>query len=151
MQLLQQEVDLLADMIHSLDSFTNSQTRLVVIIDGLDNCEQDKMVQTLDALELLFCSRQSRPFIVTIAVDPQIIISAINHNMHSALTGTELTGHDYLKVYDMVLFYEINIFRILSICHSICTIQHCVNCKQVCVRNVKVLLNGKNALVYVYL
>lgn len=114
MQLLQQEVDLLADMIHSLDSFTNSQTRLVVIVDGLDNCEQDKMVQTLDALELLFCSRQTRPFIVTIAVDPQIIISAINHNMHSALTGTELTGHDYLKVSYLVV--DMMIFCFLEYC-----------------------------------
>lgn len=56
------------------------------------------MVQTLDALELLFANRPNRPFIVTIAVDPHIIISAVNHSMHSALTGTELTGYDYLKV-----------------------------------------------------
>lgn len=27
-------------MIRSLDYFTNSQTRLVVVVDGLDNCEQ---------------------------------------------------------------------------------------------------------------
>lgn len=56
------------------------------------------MVQTLDALELLFSARANRPFIVIIAVDPHIIVSAVNHSMHSALTGTELTGHDYLKV-----------------------------------------------------
>lgn len=58
------------------------------------------MVQTLDALELLFCTHADRPFVVTIAVDPHIIVSAVNHSMHSALTGTELTGHDYLKVID---------------------------------------------------
>ncbi|KAJ1349873.1 hypothetical protein KIN20_005534 [Parelaphostrongylus tenuis] len=81
MQKLQTEVDILADMIRSLDAFTRSQTRLVVVVDGLDNCEQERMVQTLDALELLFSARQH----------------PINHNMHSALTGTELTGHDYLK------------------------------------------------------
>lgn len=56
------------------------------------------MVQTLDAMELLFSTRADRPFVVTIAVDPHIIISAVNHSMHSALAGTELTGHDYLKV-----------------------------------------------------
>lgn len=98
MQRIQQEVDLLADLVHCLDSFTQSQTRLVVVVDGLDNCERDKMVQTLDALELLFCSRQNRPFVVTIAVDPHIIISAVTNNMHTAITGTELTGYDYLKV-----------------------------------------------------
>lgn len=60
---------------------------------------QERMVQTLDALELLFCTHADRPFVVTIAVDPHIIISAVNHSMHSALTGTGLTGHDYLKVF----------------------------------------------------
>ncbi|GMR48433.1 hypothetical protein PMAYCL1PPCAC_18628 [Pristionchus mayeri] len=105
MQKLQSEVDLLADLIHSLDGFTSSQTRLVVVVDGLDNCEQDKMVSTLDALELLFSARKNRPFIVIIAVDPHIIISALNHNMHSALSGTELTGHDYLKNIVNMPFY----------------------------------------------
>ncbi|VDM72832.1 unnamed protein product, partial [Strongylus vulgaris] len=38
MQKLQSEVDILADMIRSLDAFTRSQTRLVVVVDGLDNC-----------------------------------------------------------------------------------------------------------------
>ncbi|GMT24872.1 hypothetical protein PFISCL1PPCAC_16169, partial [Pristionchus fissidentatus] len=105
MQKLQSEVDLLADLVHSLDGFTSSQTRLVVVVDGLDNCEQDKMVSTLDALELLFSARKNRPFIVIIAVDPHIIISALNHNMHSALSGTELTGHDYLKNIVNMPFY----------------------------------------------
>ncbi|VDN25691.1 unnamed protein product, partial [Gongylonema pulchrum] len=107
------KVDLLADMVRSLDIFTKSQTRLVVVVDGLDNCEQvlliadvdERMVQTLDAIELLFTTRADRPFVVTIAVDPHIIISAVNHSMHSALTGTELTGHDYLKNIVNMPFY----------------------------------------------
>uniref|UniRef100_A0A158Q798 ANK_REP_REGION domain-containing protein n=1 Tax=Elaeophora elaphi TaxID=1147741 RepID=A0A158Q798_9BILA len=105
MQKLQHEVNLLANMIRSLDFFTNSQTRLIVVVDGLDNCEQERMVQTLDALELLFCTHADRPFVVTIAVDPHIIISAVNHSMHSALAGTELTGHDYLKNIINMPFY----------------------------------------------
>ncbi|CAB3406257.1 unnamed protein product [Caenorhabditis bovis] len=105
MQKLQTEVDLLADLIRSLDAFTRSHTRLVVVVDGLDNCEQERMVQTLDALELLFSARKHRPFITIIAVDPHVIVSAINHNMHSALLGTELTGHDYLKNIISMPFY----------------------------------------------
>ncbi|WKY04167.1 hypothetical protein Q1695_005278 [Nippostrongylus brasiliensis] len=115
MQKLQTEVDLLADMIRSLDAFTRSQTRLVVVVDGLDNCEQERMVQTLDALELLFSARKHRPFITIIAVDPHIIVSAINHNMHSALTGTELTGHDYLKnIVNMPLYLHNSALRQLQ-------------------------------------
>ncbi|KAK6061362.1 hypothetical protein COOONC_00972 [Cooperia oncophora] len=115
MQKLQSEVDILADMIRSLDAFTRSQTRLVVVVDGLDNCEQERMVQTLDALELLFSARKHRPFITIIAVDPHIIVSAINHNMHSALTGTELTGHDYLKnIVNMPLYLHNSALRQLQ-------------------------------------
>ncbi|CAJ0590317.1 unnamed protein product [Cylicocyclus nassatus] len=44
MQKLQSEVDILADMIGSLDAFSRSQTRLVVVVDGLDNCGQERMV-----------------------------------------------------------------------------------------------------------
>ncbi|EPB67737.1 putative septum site-determining protein MinC [Ancylostoma ceylanicum] len=109
------KVDILADMIRSLDAFTRSQTRLVVVVDGLDNCEQERMVQTLDALELLFSARKHRPFITIIAVDPHIIVSAINHNMHSALTGTELTGHDYLKnIVNMPLYLHNSALRQLQ-------------------------------------
>uniref|UniRef100_A0A0N5AP23 ANK_REP_REGION domain-containing protein n=1 Tax=Syphacia muris TaxID=451379 RepID=A0A0N5AP23_9BILA len=102
MQKLQHEVNLITALINFLDAFTSSQTRLVILVDGLDNCEQERMIQTLDALELLFTARQNRPFIVTIAVDPHIIISAINNSLHSALAGTELTGHDYLKANNIV-------------------------------------------------
>ncbi|CAI2350100.1 unnamed protein product [Caenorhabditis sp. 36 PRJEB53466] len=105
MQKLQNEVDLLTDMIRSLDAFTRSHTRLVVVVDGLDNCEQERMIQTLDALDLLFSARKHRPFITIIAVDPHVIVSAINHNMHSALSGTELTGHDYLQNIINMPFY----------------------------------------------
>ncbi|CAJ0567765.1 unnamed protein product, partial [Mesorhabditis spiculigera] len=115
MHKLQTEVDLLADMIRSLDAFTNSQTRLVVVVDGLDNCEQEKMVTTLDSLELLFSARKNRPFVVVIAVDPHIIISAMNHNIHSALSGTDLTGADYLKnIVNMPFFLHNSALRQLQ-------------------------------------
>jgi hypothetical protein len=38
-QKLQHEVDLLTSMITSLNAFTNSQARLVIMVDGLDSCE----------------------------------------------------------------------------------------------------------------
>lgn len=37
-------------MAKTIDSFTQNQTRLVVIIDGLDACEQDKVLQMLDTV-----------------------------------------------------------------------------------------------------
>lgn len=96
-QKLQKEVDFLAAMVQSLDAFTNSQTRLVVMVDGLDSCEQNKMVHILDALALFFASRQDMPFIVILAVDPHIIISAIQNNLRGTAASSDLTGHDYMK------------------------------------------------------
>ncbi|ROL51866.1 Kinase D-interacting substrate of 220 kDa [Anabarilius grahami] len=48
MKVLKCEVELMAKMAKTIDGFTQNQTRLAVIIDGLDSCEQDKVLQMLD-------------------------------------------------------------------------------------------------------
>lgn len=58
LQVLKCEVELMARMAKTIDSFTQNQTRLVVIIDGLDACEQDKVLQMLDTVRL------RRPFLL---------------------------------------------------------------------------------------
>jgi len=55
--------------VRCLDAFTQQQTRLVIIIDGLDSCEQDKILLLLDAVRMLF-SEQNTPFIVVLAIAP---------------------------------------------------------------------------------
>ncbi|KAL3090157.1 hypothetical protein niasHS_006609 [Heterodera schachtii] len=87
-QKLQKEVDLLVSL-----------TRLVIMVDGLDSCESNKMVQMLDALSLFFCSRQNAPFIVLLAIDPNIVVSTIQQNLrtNAGPEGGGITGRDYLK------------------------------------------------------
>lgn len=60
-----------------LDAFTQQQTRLVIIIDGLDSCEQDKILLLLDAVRMLF-SEQNTPFIVVLAIDPHAVSQVIH-------------------------------------------------------------------------
>lgn len=48
--MLKTEVELMAKMAKTIDSFTQHQTRLAVVIDGLDSCEQDKVLQMLDTV-----------------------------------------------------------------------------------------------------
>lgn len=55
-----------------LDSFMAQQSRLVIIVDGLDSCEQDKVLLVLDAIQALF-SDNGYPFVVILAIDPHII------------------------------------------------------------------------------
>lgn len=40
----------MAKMAKTIDGFTQHQTRLAVVIDGLDSCEQDKVLQMLDTV-----------------------------------------------------------------------------------------------------
>ncbi|XP_016384714.1 kinase D-interacting substrate of 220 kDa B isoform X1 [Sinocyclocheilus rhinocerous] len=94
MKVLKNEVELMAKMAKSIDGFTQNQTRLVVIIDGLDSCEQDKVLQMLDTVRVLF---SKGPFISVFASDPHIIIKAINQNLNSVLRDSNINGHDYMR------------------------------------------------------
>ncbi|MBN3310300.1 KDIS Kinase, partial [Amia calva] len=94
MKVLKCEVELMAKMAKTIDGFTQNQTRLAVIIDGLDACEQDKVLQMLDTVRVLF---SKGPFIAIFASDPHIIIKAINQNLNSVLRDSNINGHDYMR------------------------------------------------------
>ncbi|XP_036810984.1 kinase D-interacting substrate of 220 kDa isoform X3 [Oncorhynchus mykiss] len=94
MKVLKQEVELMSKMAKTIDGFTQNQTRMTVIIDGLDACEQDKVLQMLDTVRVLF---SKGPFISIFASDPHIIIKAINQNLNSVLRDSNINGHDYMR------------------------------------------------------
>ncbi|XP_028294642.1 kinase D-interacting substrate of 220 kDa B isoform X3 [Gouania willdenowi] len=94
MKVLKHEVELIAKMAKTIDGFTQNQTRMAVIIDGLDACEQDKVLQMLDTVRVLF---SKGPFISIFASDPHIIIKAINQNLNSVLRDSNINGHDYMR------------------------------------------------------
>ncbi|KAF7650474.1 hypothetical protein LDENG_00125780 [Lucifuga dentata] len=94
MKVLKNEVELMARMAKTIDGFTQHQTRLAVIIDGLDSCEQDKVLHMLDTVRVLF---SKGPFISIFASDPHIIIKAINQNLNSVLRDSNINGHDYMR------------------------------------------------------
>ncbi|XP_053737835.1 kinase D-interacting substrate of 220 kDa B isoform X2 [Synchiropus splendidus] len=94
MKILKKEVELMARMTKTIDGFTQHQTRLVVVIDGLDSCEQDKVLQMLDTVRVLF---SKGPFISIFASDPHIIIKAINQNLSCVLRDSNINGHDYMR------------------------------------------------------
>ncbi|XP_069130680.1 kinase D-interacting substrate of 220 kDa B-like isoform X1 [Argopecten irradians] len=96
MQKLKYEVTLMTKMVTCMDKFTNSQTRLVVIVDGLDSCEQDKVLQVLDVIKALFSDEDS-PFITILAVDPNIIIKGIESNLKLDIHDSNVNGFDYLR------------------------------------------------------
>uniref|UniRef100_A0A3B3UAG7 Kinase D-interacting substrate 220b n=1 Tax=Poecilia latipinna TaxID=48699 RepID=A0A3B3UAG7_9TELE len=116
MKVLKNEVELMARMAKTIDSFTQHQTRLVVVIDGLDSCEQDKVLQMLDTVRVLF---SKGPFISIFASDPHIIIKAINQNLNSVLRDSNINGHDYMRnIVHLPVFLN---SRGLSSARKICT------------------------------
>ncbi|KAM4625312.1 kinase D-interacting substrate of 220 kDa B [Polymixia lowei] len=94
MKVLKHEVELMSKMAKTIDGFTQNQTRMAVIIDGLDACEQDRVLQMLDTVRVLF---SKGPFISVFASDPHIIIKAINQNLNSVLRDSNINGHDYMR------------------------------------------------------
>ena len=59
MQLLKKEVEAVSNLTRCMDAFTMNHTRLVVIVDGLDSCEQDRLLQVLDMVPAAFCFQLS--------------------------------------------------------------------------------------------
>ena len=96
LQAVKTEVNLMLDMVKCLDSFTGHQSRLVIVVDGLDSCEQSKVLSVLDAVHMLF-SDQGAPFIILLAIDPHVITKAIELNINQVFSETNIGGNVYLK------------------------------------------------------
>ncbi|XP_029043359.2 kinase D-interacting substrate of 220 kDa B isoform X2 [Osmia bicornis bicornis] len=103
-QTLKSEVNLMTEMVKCLDSFMAQQSRLVIIVDGLDSCEQDKVLLVLDAIQALF-SDNGYPFVVILAIDPHIIAKAVEVNSRRLFTESNIGGHDYLRNMVHLPFY----------------------------------------------
>ncbi|KAM8737601.1 kinase D-interacting substrate of 220 kDa B isoform 4-T5 [Acanthopagrus schlegelii] len=117
MKVLKHEVELMSKMAKTIDGFTQNQTRMAVIIDGLDACEQDKVLQMLDTVRVLF---SKGPFISIFASDPHIIIKAINQNLNSVLRDSNINGHDYMRnIVHLPVFLN---SRGLSTAKKLCTV-----------------------------
>ena len=91
-------------MVRRLDSLTGQQSRLVVVVDGLDSCEQSKVLSVLDAVHMLF-SDPGSPFIILLAIDPHVITKAIELNLNQVFSDTSIGGDAYLRNMVHLPFY----------------------------------------------
>ncbi|XP_011877239.1 PREDICTED: kinase D-interacting substrate of 220 kDa isoform X3 [Vollenhovia emeryi] len=122
-QTLKSEVNLMTEMVKCLGSFMAQQSRLVVIVDGLDSCEQDKVLLVLDAIQALF-SDNGYPFVVILAIDPHIISKAVEVNSRRLFSESNIGGHDYLRNMVHLPFYLQNSgLRKVKVAQQ--TAQHC--------------------------
>ncbi|XP_063892186.1 kinase D-interacting substrate of 220 kDa B isoform X5 [Helicoverpa armigera] len=101
---LRPEVQALTHVVSCLDAFTGQQTRLVVVVDALDSCEQEKVLALLNAVYAL-CSDPKSPFILLLAIDPHIISKAVEINSRRAFSESNIGGWDYLRNMVQLPFY----------------------------------------------
>lgn len=112
---LKQEVDIIAHTIRTIDAFSHSCTRLVVIIDGLDSCEQAKVVQILEIVHVLF-TKEDDPFISILAVDPHVLIKGIEGNLTEVFRNGTVNGHDYLRtIIHLPVFLQVDLTKAKAI------------------------------------
>ncbi|XP_039746756.1 kinase D-interacting substrate of 220 kDa B isoform X3 [Pararge aegeria] len=106
---LRPEVQALTHTVSCLDAFTGQQTRLVLVVDALDSCEQEKVLALLNAVHAL-CSDPKSPFILLLAIDPHIIskvawMEAVEMNSRRAFSESNIGGWDYLRNMVQLPFY----------------------------------------------
>ncbi|KAL3268833.1 hypothetical protein HHI36_007925 [Cryptolaemus montrouzieri] len=104
LQALRQEVNLMKDMVKCLDGLSQQQSRLVIIVDGLDSCEQERVLLILDTVHMLFSDANS-PFIVILAIDPHVIAKAVEKNTRRLFSENNIGGHSYLSNMVHLPFY----------------------------------------------
>ncbi|KAL1500913.1 hypothetical protein ABEB36_006332 [Hypothenemus hampei] len=104
LQALRQEVNLMKDMVKCMDALSGQQSRLVIVVDGLDSGEHEKVLTILDSVHMLFSDANS-PFIVILAIDPHVITKAIEMNTRRFFTEGNIGGHSYLNNMVHLPFY----------------------------------------------
>jgi ankyrin repeat-rich membrane spanning protein len=76
----------------------------VAVVDGLDSAEQEKVLQIMDAVSILF-NEPHAPFIVLLAIDPHIIARAVDSNSQRVFTDGPISGHSYIRNIVHLPFY----------------------------------------------
>ena len=88
-------------MVTAFDGLGSHQTRLVVVVNGLDSCEQDRVLDVLETVNVLFTQS---PYIVILAIDDNIIVKAVDRNLNMK-SKLEINGRDYLRNMIHLPFY----------------------------------------------
>lgn len=68
-------------------------TRLVIFIDDLDRCSPDRVIEVLEAINLLLAFKE---FVVFLALDTRIVTSIIESNYEDTLRRAGISGYEYL-------------------------------------------------------
>ena len=80
------------DMDKMLDALPGD-TRLAVFIDDLDRCKPERVVEVLEAINLLLAFRE---FVVFLAVDTRVVAAVVDAHYDDTLRKAGISGYEYL-------------------------------------------------------
>lgn len=87
MNKVRKEVAVLIDFIHFMEIFEKRKVRVVLEITNLDRCSPDKVIQTLEAINILL-SGKNVPFVSILAIDPRVVLKSIEDSVFFARSYT---------------------------------------------------------------
>ena len=67
--------------------------RMVIYVDDLDRCPTEKVMEVLQSLVLL---TEGTPFIILLAIDQRVIVTAIENSGEGLFNDAGVNGHEYL-------------------------------------------------------
>ena len=76
--------------------FPRGQPRIVLFIDDLDRCEPNKVIDVVEALQLLV---KTKLFVVVVAIDPRYVCRSLETRKYVNILNrsTTPTGMDFLE------------------------------------------------------
>jgi hypothetical protein len=94
MEAIRHDLDQLERRLHdSGDSGKPVLARVLVLIDDLDRCEPEKVVEVLQAVNLLL---NFNSFIVCMGIDARVVTRAVERHYEGVLTKAGASGYEYL-------------------------------------------------------
>ncbi|XP_030633827.1 NTPase KAP family P-loop domain-containing protein 1-like [Chanos chanos] len=94
MSKVKKEVTILVDFIHFMEVFEKRKIRVVLEVTHLDRCSPDKVIQTLEAMNILVAG-ENIPFVSILAVDPRVMVSCVESSFW--YRGSKESGYDFLN------------------------------------------------------
>ena len=76
----------------ALRAMVRRRVRLMLFVDDLDRCPPEKIIEVLQSLVLL---TEDTPFVVILAVDPRVIVSAIESSDSHFFGDVGINGNFY--------------------------------------------------------
>ncbi|XP_077988428.1 NTPase KAP family P-loop domain-containing protein 1-like [Glandiceps talaboti] len=90
------EVSTASSLINWIAGFKKKPIRVIITVDELDRCPPKKIVDVVDAINILMSDKRS-PFICILAIDPRIVVQAIDQNLGAVAKSSYWTGSQYIK------------------------------------------------------